>query len=157
MLAEFTGQVHGAEGVLKAAMLRRRIDPAGTLQLIYIAQPLYPRRIDERLFSHLAFVFGHGKLDIAVNWVGDQSRTAVFMITKLRHFLVSTRGSKKGSSKFKYHLGGPLVAGLFHAALVKRHRADFLFDLVAVGIDLLAAYFRLDKGVSDLANVKLPE
>jgi hypothetical protein len=149
--------MHSAEGVLKSAMLRRRIDPAGTLQLIDIAQPLYPRRVDERLFSHLAFVFGHGELDIAVNWVGDQSRAAVFMITELCHFRVLTRGSKYGFSKFKYHLGGPLVAGLFHAALVKRHRANFLPDLVAIGIDLLAAHLRLDKGISDFANIKLPQ
>src|SRR6266511_145634 len=69
MLAKFTSQMHGAERVLKPAMLRRRIDPAGTLQLINIAQTLHPRRIDERLFSYLAFVFRHGELDVAVSWV----------------------------------------------------------------------------------------
>ncbi len=87
MLAKFTSQMHGAERVLKPAMLRRRIDPAGTLQLINIAQTLHPRRIDERLFSYLAFVFRHGELDVAVNWVGDQGRAAVFIIAELCHVL----------------------------------------------------------------------
>ena len=37
MLGEFSGEVHGAEGMLKTAVLGGRIDPARALQLINIA------------------------------------------------------------------------------------------------------------------------
>ena len=85
MLGEFAGHMHGAEGVLKPAMFRRRINPTRALQLINIAQPLHPRRIDQRLLGHLAFFLRHGELNVAVDRVGDQRRAAVFVIDQLRH------------------------------------------------------------------------
>jgi hypothetical protein len=42
-------------------------------------------------------------------------------------------------SDFKDQLCGPLITGLLHSALVVSYTKNFLIDLVAIGIDLLAA------------------
>ena len=80
MLGKFAGEMHGAEGMLKTAVLGGRIDPARALQLINIAQPLHPGRIDQRFLSDLAFFLRHGKLNITMDRVGDQRRAFVFVI-----------------------------------------------------------------------------
>src|SRR5512134_3355934 len=48
VLGKFPRQVHGAQGMLETAMFRRRIDPTGALELVDVAQPLHPRRVDQR-------------------------------------------------------------------------------------------------------------
>ena len=83
VLAEFASHMHGAQGVLKPAMFRRRVNPTGALQLVYVAQPLHPWRIDQRLLGHLAFRFRDGELNVAMDRVGDQRRAAEFVIDQL--------------------------------------------------------------------------
>ena len=50
MARPFAGEVHGAQRVLEARMLRGRENPPCALQLMDPAQPLQPRGIDEVLF-----------------------------------------------------------------------------------------------------------
>ena len=162
MFGKFSGQVHGAEGMLKTAVLSRGIDPAGALQLIDIAQTLHPGRVDQSLFGDFAFGLGNGELDVAMDRVGDQRGAAVFMIAKLAH-ANDRSGYSNGKLpinrplNFKYHLSDPLVASLLHAAFVKRHCADFLFDFVTVGIDFFAAYFCLDYSIFYFSDFKFPK
>jgi hypothetical protein len=77
--------MHGAEGMLKPAMLRRGKNPTGALKLIDVAQALHPWRVDERFFSNLAFFLRNGELNIAVDGIGNQRRAAVVTIDGLRH------------------------------------------------------------------------
>src|SRR3954465_9733424 len=62
MFGKFAGHMHGPEGVLKTAVFSGGIDPTRTLQLIDITQALHPRRIDQSLFSDLAFGLRYGEL-----------------------------------------------------------------------------------------------
>ena len=55
-------------------MLGGRIDPARALQLINIAEPLHPRRIDQSFLSDLALCLRHRKQNITMDRVGDQRR-----------------------------------------------------------------------------------
>src|SRR5262252_9290149 len=85
MLGKFAGQVHGAKGMLETAVFSRRINPTRTLQLINIAETLHPGRVDQRFFGNLSLPFRYGKLNIAVNRVGDQRRPLVFGIIHWNH------------------------------------------------------------------------
>src|SRR5687767_2378559 len=85
MLGELTGKVHGAERMLKAAVLSRRVDPARALQLINIAEALHPRRVDQRFFGYFAFLRGNGKLNVTMNRIGDQRRAVIFIVDQLSH------------------------------------------------------------------------
>jgi len=65
--------MHRSEGMLKAGMLGRGIDPAGTLELEDPSKALNPGRIDDIPFRLFPFdAIGHH--DIVVNGVGDQTR-----------------------------------------------------------------------------------
>lgn len=80
MLCKLPCQVHGAERVLEAAVLSGRINPAGALKLIDITQALHPRRVNQGFFGNFALLLGYGKLNVAMNRVGDQRRPFVFII-----------------------------------------------------------------------------
>lgn len=146
MFGELSGQVHGAQGMLKAAMFRGGEDPARALQLVNIAEPLHPGRVYKRFFRYFAFGFRNGKLNIAMDRVGDERRAAEFTFAYLCHGI---------ALHLEDHLRDPLVAGFLHMALVISHRGDLLFDLVAVRVELFAAHFSFDHCVLDLADIEL--
>jgi len=50
MPRKFSGNMHGAQRMLKAGVLRRRINPAGALQLVNAPEPLHPGRVKNVLF-----------------------------------------------------------------------------------------------------------
>src|SRR5512145_2205319 len=101
--------MHGSQGMLKAAMLRGGENPARALQLVNIAEPLHPRRVDERFFGYLAFGLRNGKLNIAMDGVGDKRRAVELTFSDLCHGKVSY---------LEDHLRDPLVAGFLHMALM---------------------------------------
>ncbi len=76
MLSKAPGDMHRAQRVLKAAMLRCRKDPTGTLQLGNGPQTLHPRRVDEIALCRLVLsgerFDRYGKRNIAMDWIGDQ-------------------------------------------------------------------------------------
>ena len=84
-----------------------------------------------RFFGDLGFVLRYGELNVTVDGVRDQRGSFVFGIGQLRHELLD----------FKNELCSPLIAGLLHSALMVSYTENFLINLVAIGIDLLAAYF----------------
>ena len=63
------GEVHHSDDVLETGMLRRRIDPPGSLQLMNEAKPLDPRMIDSLPLRNLPLLQLHAgsERDIAVN------------------------------------------------------------------------------------------
>ena len=71
-VCEAAGHVHGAHGMLKAAVLGGGKDPEAGLKLVHAAKTLHPRAVNEvllRAFLVLA-CDGHGEMDVAVNGVG---------------------------------------------------------------------------------------
>src|SRR5262245_45583543 len=144
MFCKFSRHMHSTKRVLKTAMFSRRIDPAGALQLINVAQSLHPRGVDECFFGYFRFVQRYCELNVTVDGVRNQSRSLVFGVGELRHEF----------SDFKDQLCGPLITGLLHSALVRSDAKNLLINLVAIGVDLLAAYFRLHQGIFYLPDVK---
>lgn len=88
MFGEFSRHVHGTQRVLKAAVFSRRIDPAGALKLVDIAQPLHPRRVNDRFLGGFGLVLRYGELDVTVDGIRDQRGSFVFGIAELRHGLL---------------------------------------------------------------------
>src|SRR5919108_4306831 len=85
VFGKFPGEVHGAQGMLKAAVLRGWIHPASALQLVDIAQPLHPSRVDQLFLGHLPLFFWNGELNITVNRIRNQSSSLVFVIGHISH------------------------------------------------------------------------
>ena len=74
------GNVHGAQGMDKAGVFGRGIDPPGALQLINVPQALDPGRVDQILFRLLPVIgrrIGNSKGNIFMDRIGDQGRTVV--------------------------------------------------------------------------------
>ena len=71
-------QVHGAEGVLEAAVLGGREDPARGLQLRHAPEALHPRRVDQVLLGRLARRgIGPRIEDVPVDGIGDEAAALV--------------------------------------------------------------------------------
>ena len=170
MLGKLPGEMHGAEGMLETAMFSGRINPAGALQLINIAQPLHPRRIDQRFFSDLALFLRYGKLNITMNRVGDQRRPFVFVIgywkSSCCRYAVSVpsaielRISRKlwprtQLVKFRKSNVPSTDCRFFPCGSCEMRWRQFPVDLVAIRIDFFAGDFRFDDRVFNLANLKL--
>ena len=78
LLGEAAGQVHGAQGVLEAAVLGGREHPARRLQLRHAAQALHPRRVDQVLLGGLAGHAARARVeDVLVDRVGDEAAALV--------------------------------------------------------------------------------
>jgi len=71
--------MHRSQGVLKPAVLRRGVDPAGALELVDPPQALDPGGVDEVLFRQfLRVVRGRdGEPGVLVDRVGDQRLSPV--------------------------------------------------------------------------------
>ena len=81
MSAELARHVHRSQGMLKPGMLRRRIDPAGALELVDPPEALHPGGVDQILLGFLVAVRrGNGEGGVPVDRIGDQ-----------RHPLIDTR------------------------------------------------------------------
>src|SRR6185503_3614436 len=89
MFGEFAGEMHGPERMLEAAMLGGWIDPARALQLVNIAEPLHPGRVDQSFFGDFALLLGHGKLNVAMDRIGDQRRAVILIVDQLAHVRIS--------------------------------------------------------------------
>jgi len=71
---ESAGQVHRAQRMLEAAVLRGRVHPARRLQLRHAAQPLHPRGVDQVLLGRLAREHTRSRVeDVLVDRVGDEA------------------------------------------------------------------------------------
>src|SRR5262249_18489242 len=66
-------QVHSAENVLKAGMLRAGINPPSALQLMNPPEALHPRMIDERLLGRLGAIASRGEGNVTVQRIADQT------------------------------------------------------------------------------------
>jgi hypothetical protein len=80
MACKPAGHVHGADGMDKAGVLRRGIDPASALELINMTEALNPGGIDEiffGLFAQIGMARWHGEGYILVNRISDQGRAIV--------------------------------------------------------------------------------
>ena len=78
LLGEAAGQVHGAQGVLEAAVLGGREHPARRLQLRDAPQPLHPRRVDQILLGRLAGHAARARVeDVLMDGVGDEPAALV--------------------------------------------------------------------------------
>ncbi len=77
--SELARHVHRAQGVLEAAVLRRRIDPARALKLADPPQPLHPGGIDQFLLRGFRrnVVHRHGEGIVLVDRVGDQGQALI--------------------------------------------------------------------------------
>lgn len=66
--------MHGPEGMLKAAVLGGGVDPPGALKLVDIPKPLQIGRVNEVFLGGLLFTVGRGdgEGDVLMNGVGDQ-------------------------------------------------------------------------------------
>jgi len=73
LLGEATGQVHGAEGMLEAAVLGGGKDPARRLELGHAAEALHPGGIDQVLLGRLPGAAIRTRVeDVLVDGVGDE-------------------------------------------------------------------------------------
>ena len=83
--------MHGAEGVDKASVFRRGVDPSSALELIDVSEALDPGGVDQvffRPFVRICCGEGYGEGDVLVNGIGDQRRSIVGsrrLMTELRH------------------------------------------------------------------------
>ena len=72
--------MHGAEGVDKASVFRRGVDPSSALELIDVSEALDPGGVDQVLFRPFVRVRsgeGHSEGDVLMDWIGDQRRAIV--------------------------------------------------------------------------------
>ena len=78
LVGEAPGQVHRAEGMLKAAVLGRWKHPPGGLKLRHAPQPLHPGRVDEVLLRRFPrYPVGTRVQDVLVNGIGDEPPSLV--------------------------------------------------------------------------------
>src|SRR5574341_242239 len=80
MAREPACHVHGAERMDKAAVFGRGIDPAGTLELIDVAETLHPGRVNQvlfRPFMRIRIGIGNGERDVLVDWISDERRAVI--------------------------------------------------------------------------------
>src|SRR3972149_1165306 len=86
--------MHGPDGVLKAAVLGGRVDPPGALKLIDVPKPLQPVSVNEVFLGRLLFTIGKGDSEgnVLMNGIGDQREPfigSVFDHGSLRKMLIS--------------------------------------------------------------------
>ncbi len=78
LLGQPPGQMHRAERMLEAAMLRRRVHPARRLQLGHAPQPLHPRGVDQVLLGRLAGHAARTRVEnVLMDGVGDEAAPLV--------------------------------------------------------------------------------
>ena len=89
MFGKLTGDMHSAERVLKARMVRRGINPARALKLINPPQSLHPGRINQGFFRYFIYrlILRHGKEDILMNRIGDKRHSVInILMVKIGFF-----------------------------------------------------------------------
>jgi hypothetical protein len=76
--------MHGPQGMLEAAMLSGRKDPAGALELLDIPQALHPRRVNQVLLRDLwSTALSHTRYregNVFVNRISEQGQALVVFL-----------------------------------------------------------------------------
>ena len=89
MSGESSRHVHGPERMHESSMFSRGIDPAGTLQLVDVSQPLNPGGVDQvflGVFMWIRLRIRYGEGDVLVDGIGDKRRSIVRSVRSVSRF-----------------------------------------------------------------------